>query len=68
MKLNDIAAFGNMTIIDDLIYYIVVTSSGTKNIYRMRIDGSNATKLTDDNVERFNISGGYIYYSELHRH
>ena len=64
-KLNDIAAFGNMTIIDDWIYYIAPGAPNINNIYKMKFDGMNITKLTDDNVERMNISGGYIYYTKI---
>jgi len=36
-----------------------------RNLYKTKFDGTNITKLTDDNVERMNISGGYIYYTKI---
>jgi len=63
-KLNDVVVFNNIRVIDDWIYY---TNQGDQpqNIYRMKLDGSNVTRLSTDNVERFNISGGYIYYTKV---
>lgn len=65
VKLNDIPVLGNMTVIDDWIYYWAQTSPDINNIYRVRLDGANVTRLSDDNIERMNISGGYIYYTKV---
>lgn len=65
-KLNDVIVWGSVKIIDGWIYYSDYgTQTDTWNIFRMKLDGTNITRLSTDSIERFNISGGYIYYTKI---
>ncbi|TCZ78418.1 DUF5050 domain-containing protein [Paenibacillus albiflavus] len=58
--------------IDGWIYYLKATdnpgsfgSLSLGQIYRMKSDGSGATKLSDDSVSSFAIADGLIYYAKI---
>lgn len=47
---------------DGWVYY--VDSNSNNNLYKVKIDGTQKTKVSDDNISssEFNISGNWIYY------
>lgn len=50
----------DITVLDDWIYFIN-TSYGTRKLYRVRIDGSNLTLLSENEIETYKIYNGCIY-------
>ena len=53
---------GKFSILDDHVYYID-PAGGTSRLWKMKLDGTGAVKLSDDKASPFNPSGGWIYYS-----
>lgn len=58
--------------IDGWIYYLKETDNSGRygslvlgQIYRIKSDGSGATKLSEDSVTRFAVADGLIYYTKI---
>jgi len=61
--INHRGMFMYMCVADEYIYYYSDYSdiSGYR-LYRMKIDGSDREKISDDHCREINIAGDYIYY------
>lgn len=54
---------GNMLIQDDWIYYTKKGTSNNVGLYKITIDGSRKSKLTEKDVENFKLVGKSIYFT-----
>jgi hypothetical protein len=54
------ALFGEIVVFDDWIYYINYLDS--TNIYRIHVDGTEPTKVNNDNSGNMHIAENWIYY------
>lgn len=46
------------------VYYLGFTESKTDGIYRVKVNGKNKKKISDDYGLYLNVSGNYLYYLE----
>lgn len=54
---------GQLAVAGDWMYYNPNNSFGHNYLYKMKLDGSGKTKLTDDNAESINVVGDWVYYT-----
>lgn len=59
-SLGNIANYGFVAKQGDWIYF---SSSDAGKLYKMKTDGTNSIKLSDDAVWELNVTGEWIYYS-----
>ncbi|WP_158606525.1 DUF5050 domain-containing protein [Paenibacillus ginsengarvi] len=54
---------GQLAVAGDWMYYNPNNSYGHNYLYKMKLDGSGKTKLTDDNAESIHVVGDWVYYT-----
>ena len=57
---NQNGGIGNAVQDDEWIYYC--NASDERRIYKMKLDGSEKVKISDDSAASLNVSNGWIYY------
>ncbi|MCL2518875.1 MAG: DUF5050 domain-containing protein, partial [Oscillospiraceae bacterium] len=58
----------DIVIADNWIYYKIAESPYLlyyKNLYKMRLDGSEKTLLDEDDIQCINVLGDWIYYCNM---
>ncbi len=57
-------AIGRFIVLEDYIYYLTAGGDDPR-LWKMKLDGTGAVKLTDEQVSSFNPRGGWIYYGNV---
>lgn len=62
--LGDEHGIGKINVEGDWIYYTKITNSNrVTNLYRMKLDGTEISNITSDDVADLNVDGEWIYYT-----